>query len=357
MFKSTSTKSSFLGDYIFNHLVPDNHPLRILKEIASFEELNQEFQHLYSEQGRRSYQPAMIARISVLKDLYNTSDEKVIQMIKENIPARMYAGIGLDEGVPHSSDLTYFRRRLGSENTQRIFNLTLEIARENGLQLGDIVLIDATHSQAKINQSKQNKTKDKRHNDEDATFSYKSKTKTFFGYKHHTAIENQHNLILSIQTTPGNVHDNNQFQDLMKESLEKIPTPTIVSADKAYDDLKNHLFLKEEQIFSAIILKDTRLKTKQGDFKWFYQQETQDNFFLTQYLDYRYEKGQSQRYKVEQPYAEMKRYHGLGICRYLGLEKTKIQAHFTATVYNLKHILKEVQSSFTPRKLNNAFKI
>lgn len=356
MYKSTSTKSSFLGDYIYDQLVPQNHPLRILKKIASFEELNRELEYLYSKKGRRSYSPAMMARISILKDLYDVSDEKVIQMVKENLPARMYAGIGLDEKVPHSSDLTYFRRRLGQENTEKIFNKTIEIAGENGLTLGDIVLIDATHSQSKINRKKQNKTKNENHNDEDAKFAYKNKDKTFFGYKHHTSQESNHNLILSIQTTPGNIHDNSKFLDLMEDSLEKIPTPSIVSADKGYDDLKNHLYLKEQNIFSAIILKDTRLKTKRGEFKWFYQDENQDNFFFNQYLDPRYEQGQNQRYKVEQPYAEMKRYHGLGKCRYLGLEKTQIQAHFTAAVYNLKHILKEVQSTFTPRKLNNAFK-
>lgn len=356
MYKSTSIKNSFLGDYIYEQLVPQDHPLRILRKIAGFEDLNQELEYLYSTKGQKSYPPALMARISILKDLYDLSDEKVVQMVKENIPARMYAGIDLNEKVPHSTDLTYFRKRLGPENTRKIFEKTLEIAGENGLTLGDIVLVDASHSQAKINQKKQNRTKDKNHNDQDARFAYKNKDKTFFGYKHHTGQENNHNLILSIQTTPGNVHDNNKFLDLMEESLERLPLPSIVSADKAYDDLRNHLYLKERNIFSAIILKDTRLRTRKGGFKWFYQDETQDNFFFKQYLDPRYELGQSQRYKVEQPYAEMKRYHGLGKCRYLGLEKTQIQAHFTAAVYNLKHILKEVQSTFTQRKLNNAFK-
>lgn len=357
MFKSTSFGTSFLGSYIYEQLVPQDHPLRILSKVASFSELDEELKDLYSAKGQKAYPPSLMARLSILKDLYNVSDEKVIQMVKENLPARMYAGIGLDQTVPDSSDLTYFRKRLGTENTEKIFNKTIDIAKQNGLKLGDIILIDATHSEAKIKQRTQGKTKDKNHDDKDAVFSYKNKDKTFFGYKHHSSIENNHNLILSVQTTPGNVHDNNKFIDLMEDSLQKA-NPDIAGADKAYDDKDNHEYLKENNIFSAIILKDTRLRTKDKQFKSHIQKQDddfEDNHYLKQYFDPRYEKGQKQRYKVEQPYAEMKRYHGLGRSRYLGLEKNQIQAHFTAAVYNLKHIITFIKSSFTTRKLNNAF--
>lgn len=357
MFKSTTKKwgQSFLGSYIFEQLVPENHPLRILSKIASFDHLDEDLRNLYSEKGQKAYSPAMMTRILILKDLYNISDEKVVQMVKENIPARMYAGISLESKVPDSSDLTYFRRRLGEDNFQKIFDKTIEIAGRNGLRIGDILLIDATHSQAKVNKWTQHQTKDQNHDDKDAAGGYKSVTKPFFGYKHHTANENNHNLIITIQTTPGNIYDGNKFQDVVEESLEKIPIPRIVAADKCYDDQDNHAYLENQEIFSAICLKDTRLRTKDKKFKDRWGLNQIDQKYFDQYMHPYYQEGKSQRYKVEQPYAEMKNYHGLRRSKYLGLEKNHIQGLLTAAVYNLKHILTEVTDSLTRRKLNNSF--
>jgi len=264
MFKSTSRKyeRSFLGSYLFEKLVPENHPLRLLSQIADFSQMDEDLKHLYSQKGQRAYSPAMMIRILILKDLYNISDERVIQMIKENIPVRMYVGISLESRVPDSSDLTYFRRRLGEDNFQKIFDATLEIASKNGLQVGDILLIDATHAEAKINQHTQGKTKDEKHNDPDAKFAHKNSVKTFFGYKHHTAVENKHNLIITVQTTPGDIYDGHKMKEVIDESLEKIATPEIIAADKGYDDIENHKYIESLNIFSAIALKETRLQTK-----------------------------------------------------------------------------------------------
>jgi len=357
MYKTTTKKwgQSFLGSYIFQQLVPENHPLRILSKIADFNYLNEDLKHLYSQKGQRAYSPAMMTRILILKDLYNISDERVIQMVKENIPARMYAGISLESSVPDASDLTYFRRRLGEDNFQKIFDKTIEIAGQNGLQIGDILLIDSTHTQAKVNRWTQGHTKDKNHDDKDAVRGYKSATKPFFGYKHHTSVENKNNLIISVQTTLGNVYDGSKLKDLVEESLEKIPIPKIVSADKGYDDQDNHFYLEDQEIFSAICLKDTRLQTKKKKFKDHFGLNQIDQKYFDQYMHPYYQEGQEQRYKVEQSYAEMKNYHGLRRSKYLGLEKTHIQACLTATVYNLKHILTDIALNLTKRKLNNSF--
>lgn len=356
MFKATSQKyeRSFLGSYLYEKLVPENHPLRILSKIADFSRMDEDLKHLYSDKGQRAHSPSMMIRISILKDLYNLSDERVIQMIKENIPARMYVGLSLESKVPNPSDLTYFRRRLGEENFQHLFDEVLKIAGRNGLKLGDILLIDATHSEAGIKQYKQNKTRDKNHNDPDARFYHKSEIKTFFGYKHHTAVENKHNLIIALQTTPGNTDDGNQMKEVIDEALEKMSTPDIIAADKGYDDIKNHEYIENQDIFSAIALKNTRLQTKSKEFKY-WDTTGGNNRFWKQYLDPRYKQGQKQRYKVEQPYAEMKNYHGLRRSKYLGLEKNHIQGLMTAAVYNLKHIITFVNSNFTNRKLNRAF--
>jgi transposase, IS5 family len=356
MFKATSKKyeRSFLGSYLFEKLVPENHPLRLLSQIADFSQMDEDLKFLYSERGQKAYSPAMMIRVSILKDLYNVSDERVIQMIKENIPARMYAGISLESKVPDPSDLTYFRRRLGEDNFQKVFDEVINIAKQNGLKLGDILLIDSTHSQAKIDQHTQGRTRDKKHNDPDAKFAHKSPSKTFFGFKHHTGTENNHNLIMAVQTTPGDTHDGKKFKDIVDESLLKNPDAEIIAADKAYDDIENHEYVENQDIFSAIALKEARLRTRNKEFKY-WDASGGDNRYFKQYFDPRYAQGQKQRYKAEQPYAEMKNYHGLRRSRYLGLEKNHVQGLLTAAAYNLKHILTFINNNATCRKLNHAF--
>jgi len=53
-----------------------------------------------------------------------------------------------------------------------------------------------------------------------------------------------------------------------------------------------------------------------------------------------YRKGIEERRKIERKFGEMKKHHGFGRCRYLGLLRYAIQAYITAIVVNLKRIVK-----------------
>lgn len=337
MFKDNSSfKNSFFGNFIYDHVIPKDHPLRILKKIASFNELDEELKHLYSSNGQHAFSPSMMARICILQYLYDLSDTKVMEMIKYNLPAKYYTGLAVDEDVPDPTALTYFRKRLTDEYFNQLFKKTIRIANQNGLRLGNIMLIDSTHTNAKIQAEtkKSFKTKDD-HNDKDASFGRKNKDHLFFGYKNHIAIENNNKLITAVTTTPGNIHDSQEFIPLLEESEEVIARPDIVSADKAYDSEEIHQHLEEQEIFSAVHLKKNRFQTKDGNLK-------SENPHIINYLNPKYKQGIKERYKVEQVFGESKRYHGLNKSKYLGLEKNFIQSYLTATVINLKHIIRSM---------------
>jgi len=53
-----------------------------------------------------------------------------------------------------------------------------------------------------------------------------------------------------------------------------------------------------------------------------------------------YGQGLDERYKIERKFGESKRQHGLGRCRYRGLERYEIQALLTAMALNLKRMVK-----------------
>ena len=47
-----------------------------------------------------------------------------------------------------------------------------------------------------------------------------------------------------------------------------------------------------------------------------------------------------ERYKIERKFGEMKKWHGFGRCRYVGLLRYAIQGYLTAVVVNLKRMVK-----------------
>ena len=56
--------------------------------------------------------------------------------------------------------------------------------------------------------------------------------------------------------------------------------------------------------------------------------------------DAKYQARKAQRYRVEQPFGTLKRWNGLGRCRYVGLERYRTQALMTFIVHNCKRAVK-----------------
>ena len=97
-----------------------------------------------------------------------------------------------------------------------------------------------------------------------------------------------------------------------------------------YDDGENHAFLREKGIDSAIHLNSYRTKKKDANREiWVRLKESPS-----------YQRGIRERRKIEGKIGEMKKHHGFGRCRYLGLLRYAIQAYLTAIAVNLKRIVK-----------------
>lgn len=97
-----------------------------------------------------------------------------------------------------------------------------------------------------------------------------------------------------------------------------------------YDDGENHAFLREKGIDSAIHLNSYRTKKKDANREiWVRLKESPS-----------YQRGIRERRKIEGKFGEMKKHHGFGRCRYLGLLRYAIQGYFTAIAVNLKRMVK-----------------
>jgi IS5 family transposase len=269
--------------------------------------------------------------------------------INENLPAKFFVGLAVDQKAPDHSTLTVFRERLLQRGKLKVFEEILEeivqMALRSGIQFGSIQIVDSVHSVADVNtdkdQSRQRKGKGPR--DPDAKWGVKhtrkvktedgreeKQTEYFFGYKTHVSLNAENGLITSLETSSGEAYDGHHFCSLVDHDQEKkLPVDTY-AGDKGYDDGNNHYYLESRGLHSAIRLKKTRTGKK----------DSNKQIWLELVKTPQYQQGLKERYKIERKFGEAKQGHGFGRCRYVGKARFAVQAFFTAIMLNLKRMVK-----------------
>ena len=97
--------------------------------------------------------------------LYNLSERQVESYINENLPAKYFVGLAVDQKAPDHSTLTVFRERLLKRGKMKVFEQLLEeivrIALKSGIKFGSIRIVDSqswpgqgVHSIANVNTEK-----------------------------------------------------------------------------------------------------------------------------------------------------------------------------------------------------------
>ena len=338
---------SFYGDYLYDQIVPENHFLRKLNALVDWSYYTKKLTKLYKGEGlagRPAYDPALLLRSLLISYLYDLSERQTEAYLNENLPAKWFVGLAIDQKAPDHSTLSVYRERLRKRGKLKLFEEMLaeivETARKQGIQFGTIQIIDSVHSEANVNTEKDDPDDPE---DPDAKWgvkhSYKVKTpegkeetrtKYFYGYKTHVSMNAQSHMITGLEVSGGNEWDGKHFTSLVDIDMKQgLPVETY-AADRGYDDGNNHFYLSYKGLHSAIILKDNRLKKKDGNKElWQEMVRTEE-----------YQQGRRERYKIERKFGEAKMRHGLGRCRYIGMEKYEVQAYLTAIVLNLKRMVK-----------------
>jgi transposase len=128
-----------------NDLVPQNHIVRRLAEVLDFSWIRSATATLYSNTGRPSIDPEVVAKLLLLGYLYNIASERqLMREVQVNLAYRWYLGYDLDEEIPDHSILSKARHRLGAEFFEQLFEFTLGCCQQSGLVRGESVLIDST---------------------------------------------------------------------------------------------------------------------------------------------------------------------------------------------------------------------
>jgi IS5 family transposase len=337
MFRTVDPQESFFGNWIYDRVVSPEHFLRKLAAVVDFAFVNDLVQDCYeapASGGRPGWEPQRLFKVLFLAYLDNVSEREIEEAVNVNLAYKWFLGLAVDQKGPDRTTLGVFRDRLGAERFADVFNQIVRLARDKKLVSDKLHLTDATAVRAKVDLfrlAKEHKKDDndktfvdKNSPDPDAKFGRKSNKPTggFYGYKTHMTMDADSEIVTALDVTPGNQQEGKVLPDLLAP-----PYPDRQVADKAYDHPDNHQALQRRGIHSGIIRKA----------------------YSGRRLSKAMQKKRSQvRAPVEHKIAEGKRYHGLEVCRYWGLAKTRLQAFLVGIVINLKRMVRLMQDWAKP---------
>jgi transposase len=145
------TEPSEIDQQVFEKLVPADHYLRQVKDVIDFDRLRELVRDCYSPtMGRIAEDPVRMIKLAFLQFHYNLSDREVLKQVQVNVASRFFLDLSLDSALPTSGLLSQFRKRLGQERHQALFDDIVAQAREKGLIKDQLRLKDATHIIANI---------------------------------------------------------------------------------------------------------------------------------------------------------------------------------------------------------------
>jgi IS5 family transposase len=278
-------------------------------------------------------------KIVFLQFLYDLSDYVIEDELNDRLSFKMFADLEVDEAPPDHSSISRFRDRLGPERFKNIFNRIVSMAKEKGIVSDKLHIIDATDIKAKVDLyriKKEYKEQepdtyiDNHSPDKDARTGKKHGGKRCYGYKAHAIMDAESEIILNVDTAPANTKEAGMLEPLSKP----LSPPKVLTADKAYDHQDNHRYLSKSHIRNGIITRNNHTKE-----------------YIKKHIRRVSEVAKCIRPIIEHKFADMKKHHGLGLARYIGLIKTRIQVYMTALSANVKRMIKLIYHCVSPPKI------
>jgi len=260
-----------------------------------------------SPAGRSPFDLLVIVKCFILQTIYNLSDPRLEEEIADRRSFQIFLDINSNDSIPDETTICRYREifaRLGLDKT--LFNEFNKQLKSLNLIVGKGTIVDATIKQAQATSGT--------NRDKDADFT-KKRGKTYYGYKGHIAIDEDSEVIKTVEFTKASLHDSSAFDQLVDYS-EKA-----VFADKGYANKTRRKKLEAAGIFDGILAKGYRNKPLSKSDKRF-------NKLLS-----------SVRNRVERPFAFMKRVLQYGRCSYYDLKRNRFEFIMGALVYNIRKLI------------------
>jgi len=262
-------------------MIPSDHILRRIQQAIDFTFIDRLTEPLYSGLGRPSVPPQVLVRMMVIGYLHGISSERrLCQEVQLNLAYRWFCGLSLEDKVPDHS--TFSKNRHGRFAATTLFrDLFYEVVRqamERGLVSGKHLTVDATTVQAdaslnslepiivalspqqyveKLDEQnpmptdaaadreddgsppvppKLSNDTQRSDTDPDARLLAKRFQKTQLAYSDNVLMDNAHRVIVDVEVTEPNLHQEGQVAGEMVERsrLRLRVDPQTLGGDKAY---------------------------------------------------------------------------------------------------------------------------
>lgn len=303
------------GDEAAFKRVPEDHFLVQLDRHMDWGPLEALLSTAYAPIGRDSAPPLVCLKMLLLEQWFDLSDPVCEAACKDRLSFMRFLGVGLSEPVPDETTLSRFRKRLREANLDA--RLFAEVDRQ--LQARHLIIKRGTLIDATIVESARKPPASGNPEggsaDREAGFAVHKGKGVKHGYKYHVAVDQDSELVRTVQVTPGQVHDSQVAEQLIQFD------EAALYADKAYDDATRRLLLKHAGIEDGILRKAYR------------------NRPLSQAHKQRNRRLMRIRSNVERIFADWKCRRSLGRCRYVGLRCNQMHAWLLAIAHNLRRLV------------------
>jgi transposase len=263
---------------MLEELVQEDHDLRKIDRHIDFSFVYELVKPYYADaKGRPSIDPVVLFKMSLIQALYGIrSEERLVKEIHHNMAYRWFLGFGIRDKIPDHSTISHNRVVRFADSTiyEEIFNEIVLQAISAGFVKGEVVYTDSTHIRANASNSKYENVEQERVIEEDESLlklvnekrlskgqkplkpaeakvevknKKVSKTDPSSGYMHrdrkpigfyhlaHGTVDSEHNLLLGLHLTPGNVHDATVYVDQLDHIFDTFSlAPKYAGADAGY---------------------------------------------------------------------------------------------------------------------------
>ncbi|TAF37380.1 MAG: IS5 family transposase [Alphaproteobacteria bacterium] len=285
-----------------------------------------------SNAGRKPYDALLMFKVLVLQHLYNLSDEQTEYQVRDRYSFMRFLGLQPEDSVPDAKTLWCFREELVRLNLMKElfkdfdYQLDAQGYKAQKGQIVDASFVDVPRQRntreeneqikaGEIPQDFQEKPHVGRQKDTDARWAKKNK-ETHFGYKNHVAVDNQHKLIRNYEVTSAEVHDSNQFIEILAENTSKD-----VWADSAY-------YSQEVEMELAAM-----------DYRSHVQRKGKRNCPLNERALEANHKKSKIRSRVEHVFGSITNEQGGLFSRVIGMARTALKVGMMNVVYNMRRFV------------------
>ena len=139
------TPKLFYHNISLESRMPEDHPLRRIRQLVDFSFIRSKVADLYGTRGNESVDPVVILKLMFLLFYENIKSERALMA---QLPLRMdwlwFCGYDLDEKTPDHSVISKARRRWGLEVFTGFFENILTQCVQAGLVDGETIHVDSS---------------------------------------------------------------------------------------------------------------------------------------------------------------------------------------------------------------------